>query len=130
MPSDVYQILAWAIENQVMLFCIYDGQPRQFCPIILGHGRDGNEMVLVYQVGGRTSKGRIRQPRWKCFRVEGLSRIEIIQGEWEAGSSHSQDQQCVQQVDYDVNEDSPYDPRQSLGRLRGGPPPPLNDPPG
>jgi hypothetical protein len=122
-----YLLLAWAIENRVSLSCLYGGQPRIFCSILLGWNPDGEEMILVYQFGGRTSAGRLRKPAWKCFRVAGLSRIEIIRGEWQAGARHSQRQTCVEIVDYDVNEDSPYAPRQSLGVLQGEPCPPGED---
>lgn len=79
-------------------------------------------MVLVYQVGGETSDGPIRRPDWKCFRVSKLRRVAIAKGAWQAGASHSQRQNCVQDVDYDVNEATPYRPRRSLGSLRGNPP--------
>jgi hypothetical protein len=122
-----YFLLAWAIENRVSLSCLYGGQPRIFCPIILGLSLDGEQKVLAYQFGGRMSAGRLRKPNWKCFRVAGLSRIEIIRGEWQAGARHSQRQTCVEIVDYDVNEDSPYAPRHSLGVLQGEPCPPGED---
>jgi len=114
-----YLVLAWAIENRVPLSCEYDGWPREICPIILGRGADGDTRLLVYQIGGETSKGPIRRPDWKCFRVAGLRAVEVATGEWRAGASHSQDQSCVAEVDYDVNEASPYSPRRSLGSLRG-----------
>jgi hypothetical protein len=114
-------MLAWAIENRIRLSCDYGGRPREICPIILGRGRGGEEAVLAYQVGGETSGGRVGGAEWKCFRVSGLDRMEAMKGEWLTGASHSQRQTCVDDVDYDVNEASPYSPRRSLGGLRGEP---------
>ena len=114
-----YRMLAWAIENRRPLSCFYGGRPRDIRPIILGLGRGGDEVVLVYQVGGETSEGPIRRPDWKCFHVAGLDEIEPGKGAWQAGASHIQRQPCVVDVDYDANEASPYHPRRSLGSLRG-----------
>jgi len=116
-----YRLLAWAIENRVPLICLYGRHPRLLCPIILGLDVEGVEKVLGYQFGGETSKGSLGRPAWKCFRVAGLSQIEAVEAEWQAGAGHSQRQTCVADVDYDVNEESPYAPRQSLGRLRDDP---------
>ncbi|MGJ4950313.1 hypothetical protein [Bradyrhizobium sp. HKCCYLS20291] len=41
-----------------------------------------------------------------------MSEVELRQGRWHAGRSHSQPQYCVAEVDLDVNPDSPYDPKQ------------------
>ena len=118
MPLSTYNALAWAIENRLPLACAYEGHHREICPIILGHS-DGREKVLVYQTGGSTSRGPLRKPDWKCFEVSGIGDIEPLDGPWQIGGRHSQTQTCVRDVDYDVNEASPYDPRHSLGRLSG-----------
>jgi hypothetical protein len=120
-PATTYHVLAWAIENRVRLSCDYGGHEREICPIILGLGRGGDEAVLAWQVGGETSDGPIRGADWKCFRVSRLRHLAIADGEWLAGASHSRRQSCVEDVDYDVNEASPYRPRRSLGGLRGDP---------
>jgi hypothetical protein len=117
--ASTYGFLAWAIENRVRLSCDYGGKPRDICPIILGRGPSGEDVVLAYQVGGKASGGPVRQPEWKCFRVSRLRHVEAAEGAWRAGASHSQRQSCVEDVDYDVNEASPYRPRRSLGSLRG-----------
>jgi hypothetical protein len=122
MTSSAYHLFAWAIENRAQISFVYDGIGREICPIILGHtGRQ--EKALVWQVGGRTSRGPLRDPEWKCFLLSKVSDPELRSGSWQAGSSHRQTQRCVKVVDYDVNEQSPYDPRRSLGDLNGQPPP-------
>jgi hypothetical protein len=120
-PAATYRLLAWAIENRIPLTCLYGGQQREICPIILGLGPGGEEVLLAYQTGGASSGGPLRRPEWKCLRVAKLRRVETAEGEWLAGASHSQRQSCVRDVDYDVNEVSPYRPRRSLGDLRGAP---------
>lgn len=122
MASSVYRLFAWAIENRARISFAYDGILREVCPVILGHTR-GRETALVWQVGGRTSNGPLRDPEWKCFVLSKVGSLELRSGPWQVGSSHRQTQSCVKDVDYDVNEQSPYNPRQSLGDLRGQPPP-------
>lgn len=120
-PSDSYVALALAMHSRTPLACRYGGHPRVICPIILGH-RDGAEMVLAYQVGGRTSRGTLRTPQWKCLRVAGISGLAIAEAAWISGPTHSQTQHCVAEVDYDLNPASRYAPRRSLGELGSGSP--------
>lgn len=119
MSASTYHLLAWAIENRVPLSCVYGGQPRQICPVILGLGPGGEDVVLAYQLAGETSEGPIRRPAWKCFHLARLRRVKSASGVWDAGGNHSRRQSCVEDVDYDANEASPYRPRRSLGSLRG-----------
>ena len=120
MPDSLYRLLAWAIENRVPLDCTYDGHPREICPVALGRSR-GHAVALVYQTGGETSRCLLRRPEWKCFQLSKLSDVEPAGRPWQAGASHRQAQSCVQIVDYDANEASPYRPLRSLGDLRSRP---------
>jgi hypothetical protein len=122
MGTPAYYLFAWAIENRARISFTYDGLAREACPIILGH-TGGQEKALVWQVGGRTSKGPLRDPEWKCFSLSKVSDLELRSGSWQAGSRHRQTQSCVRVVDYDVNDQSPYNPTRSLGDLKGQPPP-------
>jgi len=116
MPVATYRLFAWAIENHSPLECTYDGYRREICPIILGHTK-GEEVALVFQTGGETSRGPIRTSQWKCLRLSNVRDAQRMKSEWQAGTSHRQRQTCVERVDYDVNPMSPYNPSQSLGRL-------------
>lgn len=120
-PSDTYRLLAHALENHVALACSYNGHARVICPIILGH-RNGEEVVLAFQVAGRTSGGPLREPEWKCLRIARMRDFALSDHGWSFGRAHGQAQHCVAQVDYDANPDSPYALRRSLGDLtrRGG----------
>nr|WP_244422837.1 hypothetical protein [Bradyrhizobium sp. ORS 278] len=40
-----------------------------------------------------------------------MSEVELCDGRWHAGRSHSQPQHCVADVDLDVNPDSPSGPK-------------------
>ena len=121
MASSVYRLLAWAIENKRPVVCRYRESSREICPIILGQNKDGEDSVLVWQTGGDTSKGPLRKPSWKCFVLQNVAEMAISEGDWQAGSSHQEQQVCVKDVDYDANRASPYQPRRSLGNLRDVP---------
>ena len=75
--------------------CVYEGHERAFCPIILGHSK-ADEKVLIYQFDGRTSKGALLRPEWKCFFVFKMAGVKISEGEWRAGDLHRQAQSCVE----------------------------------
>jgi hypothetical protein len=121
MSNSTYRLFAWAIENRMPLLCRYQGHSREICPIILGES-DGQEKALVRQTGGRTSKGPLRKPNWKCFNLSEIADVQLHDGAWQTGERHQQAQSCVKIVDYDANERSPYGPRHSLGELRAKPP--------
>lgn len=104
MPSQTYRRFAEAMRERKQVLCSYDGYPREFCPIILGH-TGGRETALVYQFAGG-SKSRV--PDWKCMHLANARSVELRDGPWHAGSSHRRAQSCVEIVDLDVNPNSPY----------------------
>jgi hypothetical protein len=48
---------------------------------------------------------------WKCLFLAKVTNPQLRDGPWRAGNSHTQHQGCVDQVDLDVNSDSPYNPK-------------------
>jgi hypothetical protein len=58
MPSATYELFLRAMREKKQIGCVYQGYEREICPILLG--RTGlEEKSLVFQFGGRTSKGPI-----------------------------------------------------------------------
>jgi hypothetical protein len=110
MPSAGYQLFLRAMREKKQVLCVYQGYPRELCPILLG--RTGlEEKSLVFQFGGRTSQGPIRPGGdWKCLRLAEVTDIVLRDGPWRAGASHSAAQHCLKMVEYDVNPQSPYHP--------------------
>jgi hypothetical protein len=43
-----------------------------------------------------------------------VSDAQLRDGPWLAGSSHSQPQGCVEEVDLDINPSSPYQPKRRI----------------
>ena len=101
------------MAERKQIVCVYDGFPRELCPIILGHAR-GQEKALTYQFGGRSRSGLPPGGEWRCLWLSKVSTVELRDGPWYAGSSHNQPQGCVEIVDLDVNPSSPYNPRRRL----------------
>ncbi len=103
MPSATYAIFRTAILTQKQVHCVYDGQARALCPVILGHS-NGEEMVLAYQVGGGT-RGRPLPPggEWKCLRLTKVEDARLSEGRWREGERHGRAQTCVQDIDLDIN---------------------------
>ena len=99
------------LRKQVL--CVYGGHPRELCPIILGHSQ-GQEKGLTYQFGGESGSGLPRGGEWRCLWLSKVSDVELRDGPWIAGSSHTRPQGCVEDVDLDVNPSSPYRPKRSV----------------
>ena len=109
MPSAVHAVLLLAMREQRPVACTYQGHRREICPVMLG--RTGlDEKALVFQFGGTTSKGPIREPDWKCFKLDEVRDAVLIEGHWRSGNEHSEAQHCMKMVEYDVNPHSPYSP--------------------
>jgi hypothetical protein len=110
MPSATYQLFEEAMRRRKQILCLYDGHPRELCPVILGHTK-GQEVALTYQFAGKSSKPLPPSGQWKCFRLSKVRNVQLRDGPWHAGAQHMQPQSCVDIVDLDVNPDSPYNPQ-------------------
>jgi hypothetical protein len=108
--STTYALFERAMRERKQVHCRYGGHRRALCPIILGYSR-GEEKALTYQVGGGSGSGLPPGGEWRCLRLAKVSEARLHDGPWRAGSSHTQPQGCVEDVDLDVNPASPYDPR-------------------
>jgi hypothetical protein len=109
MASSAYELILRAMREKKQVTCTYQGQHREFCPIILG--RTGlEEKVLVFQFAGSTSEGPVKPGGdWKCLKLK-VRDARLRDGKWHAGDSHSAAQHCMNMVEYDVNPQSPYNP--------------------
>jgi hypothetical protein len=114
MPSPNYRLFERAMSLRKTIFCIYDGYPREICPIILGHSQ-GEEKALTYQFGGESKSGLPQGGEWRCLWLSKVTDIELRDGPWRVGSRHSRPQGCVEIVDLDVNPSSPYRPKRRVG---------------
>jgi hypothetical protein len=99
-----------AMAGRKQIICMYGGHRRELCPIILGQS-GGEEKALTYQFGGRSSSGLPPGGEWRCLWLSKVSNVQLQDGPWHSGSSHSQPQGCVEIVDLDVNPLSPYKPK-------------------
>jgi hypothetical protein len=113
MPSSNYRLFEQAIRKRKLVFCVYDGYPRELCPIILGHSQP-QEKALTYQFGGQSKSGLPPQGEWRCLSLAKVSAAQLRDGPWRTGSSHTQPQGCVEIVEFDVNPHSPYRPKHPL----------------
>jgi hypothetical protein len=113
MSSRNYALFEQAMRLRKPVFCIYDGYPRELCPIILGHSQ-GEEKALTYQFGGQSKAGLPHGGQWRCLSISRVSNAKLHSGPWRAGSRHIKPQRCVDTVDLDVNQSSPYRPRRRL----------------
>ena len=108
-----YDLFEQAIRMRKQIVCMYDGYPREFCPIILGHSQ-GQENALTYQFGGQSRSGLPPGGQWRCLWLAKVSNVQLRDGPWFVGSRHTQPQGCVENVDLDVNPSSPYHPKLPL----------------
>jgi hypothetical protein len=111
--SNTYDLFRQAMAERRQIVCRYHGKRRQLCPIILGH-TNGQEKALTFQFGGESTKPLPPEGAWRCMVLSDVTEVEMRDGPWRSGAGHSQAQSCVEIVDFDVNPDSPYDPKHRL----------------
>jgi hypothetical protein len=100
MPSATYTVFRNAIRAEQQVVCTYDGRVRELCPHIIGHNRTGEEVVLAWQFAGGSS-GKL--PQWRCLKLANVRDACSRDGRWHAGTSHRTTQQCVTDIDLDIN---------------------------
>jgi hypothetical protein len=86
----------------MQITCEYKARYREVCPIILGYSAEGQERVLVFQVGGQTSAGS-KLPGWRSFDLSGLRDLKLRKGPFIEGDRHTRTQSLIRFVDVDVN---------------------------
>lgn len=102
MPSEIYQLFREAILHEKQVTCRYLGFYRELCPLIIGH-KQGAERVLAFQFGGESKSRLPRGGNWKCFDLSKVEDARLRDGPWHEGGSHKTEQQCVDEVDLDIN---------------------------
>jgi hypothetical protein len=100
--SATYRLCREAMLEQKQVVCRYQGYVRELCPIIIGHTK-GEERLLVYQFGGGSKSGLPPEGAWNCLRLAEVHDLEPRDGPWREGGSHQQQQRCVEEIDLDVN---------------------------
>jgi hypothetical protein len=113
MASRTYRLFEQAMRRKKQVFCIYNGCPRELCPVILGHSQ-GDEKALTFQVGGGSRSRLPPGGEWRCLWLAKVRDAELRDGPWRTGSRHGLPQGCVEEVDLDINPDSPYGPRRKV----------------
>ena len=111
--NETYELLRRAAARRQPVAAIYDGLPRLLCPHVLGR-KAGEFHVLVYQIGGSSSSGwplkASQSGIWRCLAVEKLSQIELSAEAWRT-PPRSRRQTCIDEVDFDVDDQSAEDPQ-------------------
>ncbi|MBV9569931.1 MAG: hypothetical protein JO056_01650 [Alphaproteobacteria bacterium] len=106
MPSAYYQFCFEAILGRRQIAFTYRDRRREVCPHVLGLTK-GKEVLLAYQFAGDTNSGLPAGGEWRCFQVDEMHSVDVREGDWHTGGSHSQNTSCVAEVDLNVNPDAP-----------------------
>jgi hypothetical protein len=113
--SPAFDLFHRAILGKKQIACSYGGYAREICPYILGH-KAGREAALVFQFGGRSSRGLSPCGDWRCFYLDEVRDVVLRDGAWRGEAQHRTRQQCVDDVFIDVNLDVPNQPGREPNR--------------
>jgi hypothetical protein len=76
---------------------------------MLGRNKDGHLRLLGYQYGGESGSGLQRKDGRgdrRCFSVEKIGAVRILDAAWQTGDTHSRRPKCIDQIELQV-EDQP-----------------------
>jgi hypothetical protein len=107
--SPAFLLFHEAILNRRQIVCLYQGEQREICPHILGH-KNGEEIALVYQFGGKSTRGIAVKGEWRCLYLAKVGEAKAREGRWHSGERHQSRQRCVDAVYVDVNTNVPNQP--------------------
>jgi hypothetical protein len=71
-------IIRSAIENKELIEFTYHGYTRISEPHVYGI-KNGKRQILVYQIGGLTSSGKL--PDWRRINLDEISGLKVIKGQ-------------------------------------------------
>ncbi|MDP2710358.1 MAG: hypothetical protein Q8O56_03995 [Solirubrobacteraceae bacterium] len=100
--ADVYSIVRRAIADRQQIIATYGGHRREMCPHAIGT-KNGRPQALFFQFGGSTSTSLPPGGEWRCLPLAGLSEVVAVDGDWHSGSSHSQPNTCIDELDLEVD---------------------------
>ena len=87
-------------KQQIIAHC--QGHQREMCPHVLGTKR-GKQHALFFQFGGSSNSGLPLGGAWRCIDIGDLQAVQVREGPWHTGQSHTKPQTCVDEIDVEVS---------------------------
>jgi hypothetical protein len=100
--SAIFDLFLQAAKSGLQGVCNYNGLSREVCPHVIGWGLRGEEMALVYQFAGQSSKGLPPNGEWRCLRLGDVRDAVLRTGAWHTDPSHTKPQSCVKRIEFEV----------------------------
>ena len=112
--DEIYALLRTAGARKQPVAAMYEGQPRLFCPHLLGRSKQGRRNAFCYQFGGASVSGLRTVSAgvggWRCIVVDKLSQVELQSGGWHTEPRTSR-QTCIEEVEFDADAQPGEDPQ-------------------
>lgn len=100
--STVFDLFVRAVREKKQVTCDYQGRHREICVHVVGW-KDGREQALSFQFAGQSSKGLSPGGEWRCMDVGQVSNVQLRDGSWHTGATHSKPQTCVDKIAAEVD---------------------------
>jgi len=113
--QEVYRTVRSAVESRRPISAVYHNRHRLVCPHRLGLNKDGLPRVLCYQYGGESESGlkpRGSPDNWRCFALDQLRSVELLDGPWQTAPNHLRPAPCIVDADVDAEDYPVRDPQQ------------------
>jgi hypothetical protein len=71
-----------------------------------GRNKEGHLCLLGYQYGGESGSGLLRKDGrgdWRCFSVEKIGAVQLLDAEWRTADTHSRRPGCIDQIELQVS---------------------------
>ena len=106
MQGIVHNLIKQAIDERKQVIAKYRGQTREMCPDKMGPKYGSGYHVLAYQFAGYSSRGLKpigSTANWRCFDLDNLTEVTLIEGEWHSYTKGTGIQTCVDDIEFQVS---------------------------
>ena len=93
---------------------IYENRERRLCPHILGRNREGQLRLLGYQYGGESGsglQGKDGRGAWRCFAVDKLSGVRLLEGAWWTADTGGGRPTCIDRIEMTAGDQPDREPQ-------------------
>ena len=104
-PEEMAALIRAAITGRRPMAAVYDGRERLLCPYMLGRNKEGHLRLPGYQYGGQSGSGLQRKDGrgdWRCFSVEKMGAIQLLNAEWQTADTNSRRPRCIDRIEVQV----------------------------
>jgi hypothetical protein len=78
-PSSNYRLFEQAMRKRKPVFCVYEGYPRELCPVVLGHSKQ-QEKVLTLSLAAKADRACRAKANGAVYGLQRSALLNSVKG--------------------------------------------------